>query len=374
MTVPLSVLDLSPIPEGADPATALRNTVDLAQHAERWGYKRFWVAEHHFVSVASSSPAVLIGQIAASTNTIHVGAAAVQLGQTTAIAVVESFGMLDAFHPGRIDLGVGRSGPRRRQNPKKAGDKPRTPKPVPPWREVDGVVVPSPFDITVLMRNPRLKAKLSVLQQPGAVPPDFADQVGDILALLAGTFDIDGVDAHAVPGEGAPLTPWVFGSSKGQSARVAAANGLPFVASYHLTPATALDAVEVYRAQFQPSAALAEPYVVVSADVVVAADSVTAQQLASSYGHWVYAIRAGDGAVPYPDPARVPPLTPEQEELVKDRTATQFVGDPDEVAHRLDALQRLTRADELVVTSVTHDHADRLRSHRLLAERWGIAP
>lgn len=370
MTVPLSILDLSPIPEGADTATALRNTVDLAQHAERWGYKRFWVAEHHFVSVASSSPAVLIGQIAASTTTIHVGAAAVQLGQTTAIAVVESFGMLDAFHPGRIDLGVGRSGQRRREA-QRAGDKPRTPKPVPPWREVDGVVVPSPFDVTVLMRNPRLKAKMSVLQQPEAVSPDFAEQVGDILALLAGTYEVDGVDAHAVPGEGARLTPWVFGSSKGQSAQVAAANGLPFVASYHITPATALDAVEVYRAAFRPSAALPEPYVVVSADVVVAADSGTAKHLASSYGHWVHSIRAGDGAVPYPDPDRVQPLTPEQDALVKDRIATQFVGDPDEVAHRLDTLRRVTGADELVVTSVTHDHADRLRSHQLLAERWG---
>ncbi|MDA2891582.1 LLM class flavin-dependent oxidoreductase [Mycolicibacterium sp. BiH015] len=371
MTVPLSILDLSPVPEGADPATALRNTVDLAQHAEHWGFKRFWVAEHHFVSVASSSPAALIGQIAASTSTIRVGAAAVQLGQTTAIAVVESFGILEAFHPGRIDLGVGRSGQRRREA-QKVGDKPRTPRPVPPWREVDGVVVPSPFDVTTLMRNPRLRAKMSVLQQPGAEAPDFGEQVGDILALLAGTYEIDGVDAHAVPGEGAPLTPWVFGSSKGQSAQVAAAYGLPFVASYHITPATALEAVEVYRAGFQPSAALAEPYVVVSADVVVAADSGTAKHLASSYGHWVYSIRAGDGAVPYPDPDRVHPLTAEQEELVKDRLATQFVGDPDEVAHRLDNLRRVTGADELVVTSVTHDHADRLRSHQLLAQRWGI--
>ncbi|MDG4663339.1 LLM class flavin-dependent oxidoreductase [Mycobacterium sp. 236(2023)] len=372
MTVPLSILDLSPVPAGSDPATALRNTVDLAQHAENWGYRRFWVAEHHFVSVASSSPAVLIGQIAASTSTIRVGAAAVQLGQTTAVAVVESFGMLDAFHPGRIDLGVGRSGQRRREA-QKEGERKREPKPIPPWREVDGVVVPPPFDITVLMRNPRLKAKMSVLQQPEAVAPDFGEQVSDILAMIAGTYDIDGVDAHAVPGEGAALTPWVFGSSKGQSARVAGANGLPFVASYHITPATALDAIDVYRSEFRPSAALSEPHVVVSADVVVAADSRTAKHLASSYGHWVYAIRAGDGAVPYPDPETVTPLTPEQAALVKDRTATQFVGDPDEVAHGLDNLRRVTGADELVVTSVTHDHADRLNSHRLIAQRWGIA-
>ena len=114
MTVPLSILDLAPISEGCDAATALRNTVDLAQHAEQWGYRRFWIAEHHFVAVASSSPAVLIGQIAAATDRIRVGAGAVQMGHTTASAVVESFAMLDAFYPGRIDLGVGRSGQRRR--------------------------------------------------------------------------------------------------------------------------------------------------------------------------------------------------------------------------------------------------------------------
>jgi alkanesulfonate monooxygenase SsuD/methylene tetrahydromethanopterin reductase-like flavin-dependent oxidoreductase (luciferase family) len=357
----------------------LRNTVDLAQHAEQWGFKRYWVAEHHFVSVASSSPAVLIGQIAAATKTIRVGAAAVQLGQTTAIAVVESFGMLDAFHPGRIDLGVGRSGQRRREAIKEGERPPKKPLRT-EWLDVDGVIVPPPFDMSVLMRNPRLRAKMSVLLgapparggQPEAVSPDFGEQVADILALIDGSYQVDGVDAHAVPGEASGLTPWVFGSSKGQSAQVAGANGLPFVASYHITPATALDAVAAYRAAFVPSAALAQPYVVVSADVVVADDSATARELASSYGHWVYSIRAGDGAVPYPAPETVEPLTDEQAELVKDRTATQFVGDPDEVADKLETLQRVTAADELVITSVTHRHADRLRSHELIAKRWGL--
>ena len=371
MTVPLSILDLAPISEGSDAATALRNTVDLAQHAEQWGFKRYWIAEHHFVAVASASPAVLIGQIAAATERIRVGAAAVQLGQTTAVAVVESFGMLDAFHPGRIDLGVGRSGQRRREALK---DKDGPPKPKPPteWRDVGGVVVPPPFDISALMRNPRLRARMSVLTQPEAVPPDFADQVGDILAMLDGSYRIGDIEAHATPGEGASLTPWVFGSSKGQSAQVAGARGLPFVASYHITPSTALDAVDAYRAAFQPSAALAEPYVVVSADIVVADDSATARHLASSYGHWVHSIRAGDGAIPYPDPDRVTPLSDEQLAVVKDRTATQFVGDADEVADKLDTLRRVTEADELVVTSVTHRHSDRLRSHELIAKRWGL--
>lgn len=368
MSVALSILDLSPIPEGADAATALRNTVDLAQHAERWGYRRYWVAEHHFVSVASSAPAVLIGQIAAATETIKVGAAAVQLGFTTAVAAVEAFGMLDAFHPGRIDLGLGRSAQRRREA---QGPKPKTePRPPQPWRDIDGVVVPAPFDLRALMRNPRLKARMSVLQQPEAVAPDFAQQVGDVLAMLDGTYAIGDVEAHVVPGEGAELTPWIFGSSPGESAKVAGAHGLPFVASYHITPATALDAIDVYRAAFRPSARLSAPYVVVSADVVVADDSATAHRLAASYGHWVYSIRAGDGAVPYPDPDRCAPLTPQQRAVVEDRIATQFVGDPDEVAERLQTLQKVTRADELVITSVTHRHADRLRSHELIAERW----
>jgi alkanesulfonate monooxygenase SsuD/methylene tetrahydromethanopterin reductase-like flavin-dependent oxidoreductase (luciferase family) len=369
MTVPLSILDLSPISEGADAATALRNTVDLAQHAEQWGYKRFWVAEHHFVAVASAQPAVLIGQIAAATNTIRVGAAAVQLGQTTAIAVIEGFGILDAFHPGRIDLGVGRSGQRRREAITAPTAEPEQPR---EWRDVEGVVIPPPFDISALMRNPRLRAKMSVLQQPEAIAPDFADQVDDIVAMIEGRYLIGDVDAHATPGEGAALTPWVFGSSKGQSAQVAGARGLPFVASYHITPATALEAIEAYRSAFRPSATLSQPYVVVSADIVVADDKETARHLASTYGHWVHSIRAGDGAIPYPDPDTVEPLSDDQLEVVKDRTATQFVGDAEEVATKLETLQRVTGADELVVTSVTHDHSDRLRSHELLAKRWGL--
>lgn len=369
--VPLSVLDLAPVSAGSDVATALRNTVDLAQHVEGWGYSRYWVAEHHFVAVASASPAVLIGQIAAATNTIHVGAAAVQLGFTTAPAVVESFGMLEAFYPGRIDLGVGRSGQKRAEAQQQAPAEQPTAEV--PWREVDGVVVPPPFDVSALMRSERNRATSGLLQQPGAVAPDFADQLTDILAMVNGTYTVSGFDVHAVPGEGSGLTPWIFGSSKGQSAQVAGELGLPFVASYHITPATALDAIGAYRNAFRPSAALAEPYLVVSADVLAADDSATAARLASSYGHWVYSIRAGGGAVPYPDPATSAPLTEEQQALVVDRTKTQFVGNADEVVAGLETLQQATGADELVITSVAFDHRDRLRSHELIAKRWGLS-
>jgi alkanesulfonate monooxygenase SsuD/methylene tetrahydromethanopterin reductase-like flavin-dependent oxidoreductase (luciferase family) len=367
--IPLSILDLAPISAGSDAATALRNTIDLAQRAERWGYRRFWIAEHHFVGVASSAPAVLIGQIAAATNTIRVGAAAVQLSHTTAAAVVESFGMLEAFHPGRIDLGVGRGQRRDTGFKPKQSSRARTPR---QWREVDGVVIPLPFDLRGLLDKERVQATMGILQQPEAVSPDFAEQLADILAMLDGTYEVEGFDVHAVPGERSGLTPWVFGSTRGQSARVAGARGLPFVASYHITPATALEAIDAYRDTFVPSATLARPYVVVSADIVVADDSATARRLAAGYGQWVYSIRTGVGAVPYPGPGDCPPLTDEQLPVVKDRLETQFVGDPDEVAERLSALQRLTGADELVVTSVTFRHSDRLRSHELIAEKWGL--
>jgi alkanesulfonate monooxygenase SsuD/methylene tetrahydromethanopterin reductase-like flavin-dependent oxidoreductase (luciferase family) len=369
--VPLSILDLVPISAGSDAATALNNTIELAQHAERWGFRRFWVAEHHFVAVAAASPAVLIGQIAAATNTIRVGSAAIQLSHTTAAAVVEGFGMLDAFYPGRIDLGLGRSA-QRRIDPKAPPRRPRKPEPPREWREVDGVVIPPPFDLRGLLGGGRAQATMSILQQPEAVAPDFAEQVGDIMAMLAGTYEVGGFDVHAVPGEGAALIPWIFGSSKGRSAQVAGALGLPFVASYHITPSTALEAVDAYRAAFVPSAALPRPYVVLSADIVVADDSATAKHLASSYGQWVYSIRAGGGAIPYPDPDDCVALTDEQLAVVIDRITTQFVGNPDEVAERLETLQRATGADELVVTSVTHRQEDRLRSHELIAKRWGL--
>jgi alkanesulfonate monooxygenase SsuD/methylene tetrahydromethanopterin reductase-like flavin-dependent oxidoreductase (luciferase family) len=376
-TVPLSILDLAPISAGSDAATALRNTIDLAQHAEQWGYRRFWIAEHHFVAVASSAPAVLIGQIAAATNTIRVGSGAVQLGHTTAAAVVESFGMLEAFYPGRIDLGVGRSGQRRRKPKRQDAQSPRppaTPKPPPQWRDIDGVVVPPPFDLRTLLNVEKVGATQAILQQPEALAPDFDEQLGDILSMLSGSYQTGGFDVHVVPGERSGLTLWVFGSSKGKSARTAGALGLPFVASYHITPGTALEAIEAYRDAFVPSATLSQPYVVISADVVVADDSATARHLASSYGHWVYSIRTGDGAMPYPYPDHCPALTAEQHAAVNDRLATQCVGDADEVTQRLAALQRVSGADELVVTSVTYRHEDRLRSHELLAKRWGLQP
>lgn len=366
--VPLSVLDLAPVSAGSTVPQALRNTVDLARQVEEWGYERYWVAEHHFVATASSSPAVLVGLIAAATNKIRVGSAAVQLGFTTAAAVVESFGTVDALYPGRIDLGLGRSGQRRAEVLAGAVDPPSPRSP----HTIDGVLFPPPFATSGLLKSERVLASLGALQQPGAQAPDFADQLDDITALLADTYRRQGVSLTARPGAGAELEVWLFGSSAGPSAREAGARGLPFVANYHVSPGTTLDAVAEYRAAFTPSQALSAPYVAVSADVVVGESNSHAEELSSSFPQWVYSIRSGQGAIEYPDPATAVPLTAEQYELVADRVDTQFVGSAATVSGKLDGLQSATGADELVVTSVTHDHADRLRSYELLGKEWGL--
>lgn len=367
--VPLSVLDLSPISEGSTAGQALRNTLDLARQAEEWGYERYWVAEHHFVAAASSSPAVLIGLIAAATNRIRVGSAAVQIGHHTAASVVESFGTVDAVYPGRIDLGIGRSGQRRAEA--LAGKD--APEPEHEEKVVEGILFPKPFQSGTLILSERLQAAGEVLQQPEATAPDFEQQLDDIVAFIRGDFTTDtGVPLTATPGAGADVELWLFGSSRGQSAQVAGARGLPFVANYHVSPGTTLDAVEAYRAAFVPSESLDSPYVVVSADAVVGETDDEAAYLASSFGQWVYSIRSGRGAIPYPDPKTAAPLTEEQTVVVADRIATQFVGSAATVAEKLDGLQRATGAAELVVTSATYDHRDRLRSYELLGKEWGL--
>ncbi len=367
--VPLSVLDLAPVTEGSTPQESVRRSIELAQVAEAAGYRRFWLAEHHFVSVASSSTTTLIALVAAATRRIRVGSAAVQAGHHTAASIVEAFGTVDAVHPGRLDLGLGRSGQRRTEllGPSGAPSRPREPE-----RVVDGLLIPEPFPVEKLLTSPLVAATTRAVEFDGARQPDFADAVSDVIALLRGDFAVEDVPLRAVPGEGAGVEIWIFGSSKGQSAQVAGHEGLPFVANYHVSPSTVLEATEAYRTSFRPSDRLAEPYVVVSADVVVAEDDSTARHLASTYGHWVYDIRSGAGAGDYLDPATAPPLSDDQRAVVDDRVRTQFVGSPSTVAERLDTLARVTGADELVITSVTHDFEDRKRSHRLLAREWGL--
>jgi alkanesulfonate monooxygenase SsuD/methylene tetrahydromethanopterin reductase-like flavin-dependent oxidoreductase (luciferase family) len=378
--IPLSILDLAPITSGSTAGDALRNSIDLAQQAEVAGYHRYWLAEHHFTpGVASAAPALLIGQIAAATSSIRVGSGAVQTGHQTPISIVEQFGILDALFPGRIDLGLGRSGQKRAEM-LAAADATRDRDGEPERRRrdrqarvVDGLLIPKPFSYAALARSTRLRYLTALLQQPGAQTPDYRDEVEQILALIDGTATSpDGEAVVAVPGARAGVEPWIFGSSRGASAEVAGERGLPFVASYHITPATVLDAVEAYQSAFVASDRWPHPHVAVSADVVVADDEATARQLASPYGLWVRSIRTGQGAVPFPTPVEAAQhrWTDEDRELVADRVETQFVGSPDTVADQLETLARVTGADELVVTTITHRHADRVRSHQLLAQEW----
>ncbi|WP_460365815.1 LLM class flavin-dependent oxidoreductase [Actinocorallia lasiicapitis] len=368
MSVPLSILDLAPVRSGSGPAEALRESIALARRADELGYLRYWLAEHHFApGVASSAPQVLIALIAAATSRIRVGSGAVQTGHWTPLAVAEQFGTIDALYPGRIDLGLGRSGQRRKEllagpAPVRAGE-----------RTVDGLLLPKPFDFTILAGSPVVRLLAALLQQPGAESPEFTGQVDDLLALLDGSFTLpDGTAARVVPGAGADLAVWILGSSGGESARVAGARGLPFAANYHVAPAHVLEAVDAYRAAFQPSKALAAPYVVVSADVLVAPSDAEARELAAPHALWVRSIRRELRAIPYPSPAEAAGHRWSEEDLrlVDDRIRTRFVGSPATVVERLETLRRVTGADELLVTTVAHEHAHRVRSYELLAEAW----
>ncbi|MFI9047185.1 LLM class flavin-dependent oxidoreductase [Streptomyces sp. NPDC053427] len=371
MSTPLGVLDLVPISSGSTATDALRNSLDLARQAERFGYARYWFAEHHLnPGVAGTSPAVVLALTAAATSTIRLGSGAVQLGHRTALSTVEEFGLIDALHPGRLDLGLGRSGGR---PPGPTTTPLPTATPVVDGRAPNGLRIPPRFSFEHLLGSPRVALQRRLLQQPGAGSQDYGEQVDDILALLAGTYrSADGLEAHVVPGEGADVQVWILGSSGGLSAEVAGRNGLRFAANYHVSPATVLEAAEGYRAAFQPSDVLDKPYVSVSADVVVAEDDETARELATGYGVWVRSIRTAEGAIEFPTPeqARSHAWTDTDRALVADRVETQFVGSPARVADQLEQLQEATGADELLITTITHGHADRVRSYELLAEEW----
>ena len=367
-STPLAVLDLVPISSGSTAAKALRNSVDLARACEYFGYARYWFAEHHLnPGVAGTSPAVVLALTAAATSTIRIGSGAVQMGHRTALSTVEEFGLIDALHPGRLDLGLGRSG-RPRGVPVTVGA------PAPGARRADnGLLIPPRFSPERLLRSPRVAMQKALLQPPGAEPQDYTSQVTDLLALLRGTYrSADGVEGHAVPGEGADVQVWILGSSGGESAQVAGENGLRFAANYHVSPATVLEAADGYRAAFRPSAELDRPYVSVSADVVVAPSEAEARELASGYGLWVRSIRMGAGAIEFPAPAqaRAYVWSDADRQLVADRVDTQFVGNPAQVANQLERLRDATGADELIITTITHDHADRVRSYQLLAAEW----
>ncbi len=397
--VPLSVLDLSPVSSGSTPADALRRTLDLAQAAERAGYRRYWLAEHHLnPGVAGASPAVVAALVAQATSAIRVGSAAVILGNYSPLQVAEQWGTIAALHPGRVDLGIGRSGIGRaggagrpgaaapgradagglapaEQSPPAPTGAPVSPAPgeTGRWQVVDGVVIPPVRPTAYDPARLALQARLL-----GRAPGDgdgFGADVRDILAFFAGTYRApEGRPVAVTPAEGTDVQLWVHGSSAGPSAQLAGELGLPYGANYHVAPATLLESVAAYRAAFTPSAGLPEPYVIVSVDVVVGVDDEAARALAAGYGPWVQSIRSGQGAIPYPDAHEARTIqaawSPEDHAAVRDRTETQLVGSPQAVVTRLAALQRLTGADELLVTTVTHRHEDRVRSYELLSEAW----
>ncbi|WP_454048585.1 LLM class flavin-dependent oxidoreductase [Cellulomonas sp. Marseille-Q8402] len=387
--VPLSVLDLAVVPEGGTGTQAVRAAVDLAVDLDRLGYHRVWYAEHHLSpGVGSAAPAVLAAAVAARTQRIRVGSGAVLLSTTSPLIAAEQFGTIAALHPGRVDLGLGRAfTPPPGAGASGASGAPVVPvvpaRPAAGARVVDGLYVPPapPVDGSDSVLRERLLAQKRVVGA-SRTPAAFREELELVLGLRAGTYaEADGTRHVAPPVEGAELDVWVLASSAGESARVAGELGLPIAANFHVSPATTLDTIAAYRAAFRPGV-LAEPYVVVSADVLVAETPERARELATPFADWVLSIRRGAaGAIAYPRPGDAVPWAErdaDERAVVADRVDTRVVGDPETVVARLETLQRVTGADELLLTTATHDPADARRSFALLAEAWrrpaGAAP
>ncbi|MGQ0481043.1 MAG: LLM class flavin-dependent oxidoreductase [Pseudonocardia sp.] len=329
---PLSVLDLAPVGVGSTAGAALGSTVELARATERLGYHRFWVAEHHNMpGIASSAPAVLLAHLAAATSTMRVGSGGVMLPNHPPLVVAEQFGMLEALHPGRVDLGIGRA--------------PGT----------------DPVTAQALRRSTN---------------PLSADEFPEQLTELMGYFGGAGPrGVTAVPGSGDLPQVWLLGSS-GYSAQVAGLLGLPFAFAHHFSAANTLPALALYRESFARGAAtraaagptrLAEPYAMVCASVLAAEDDDRARYLAGPGALSFLQLRLGKpGRVPTPEEAAAYPYSEQERRFVDDRLASQIIGGPQTVAKGIAALMEATRADELMITTLVHDPADRLRSVELV--------
>ncbi|WP_207904580.1 LLM class flavin-dependent oxidoreductase [Agromyces fucosus] len=387
--VPLAVLDLVPIADGDTAGGALRNSIDLARHAEAFGYARYWLAEHHLnPGVAGSAPHTLLGIIAGATERIRVGTAATILGNYEPLQVAEAFGTVASLWPDRVDLGLGRSG---FPPPASAGAAASAPAASPPAaapaaepavaasgalvnRIVEGLVVPPVRPFHTDRARFALQGRL-LGREPGDAAR-FADTVDDLLAFFAGDYEGDGIAVTVQPAEGSGVQVWIHGSTAGESARIAGRLGLPYGANYHVAPSGVIESLAEYRAHFQPSAGLDRPHTIVSVDVVVAETDAEAHRIAAGYAEWVLSIREGQGAVPYPRPEEALPdsaLASIELTAVQDRLDTRFVGSPETVVGLLETLQRVTGADELLVTTITHDHDARVASYRLLADAWSGA-
>ncbi len=320
---PFSVLDLAPIPEGSTPGEALRRSLDLAQHAERWGYRRFWLAEHHnMAGIASAATAVVIAHVAAGTRTIRVGSGGIMLPNHSPLVIAEQFGTLESLHPGRIDLGLGRA----------PGTDQRT---------------------------------LRALRRSYEAAENFPQDVLELQALLGPLRP--GQAVQAVPGTDTNVPLWILGSSL-FGAQLAAMLGLPFAFASHFAPDALMPALEMYRSRFEPSAQLDRPYAMVGVNVVAADTDAEARRLFTSLQQsFTRMIRNTRGQLPPPIDDIEAFWRPGEAAHVAGMLACAFTGSRETVRAGLERFVAETGADELMVAGAIFDHGARLRSYELLA-------
>ena len=318
-----SVLDLAPVREGGSVSETYRNSLDLAQHAEKWGFTRFWLAEHHNMpGIASAATSVLIGHIAAGTSTIRVGAGGVMLPNHTALLIAEQFGTLESLFPGRIDLGVGRAPGSDGAGARALGYK--------------------------------------------TVEEDFPCQVGELLAYLAPA--APGQRLIAYPGVGTDVPVWLLGSST-YSARLAAQYGLPFAFASHFAPMLLLEALEIYRAEFRPSQYLARPCTIAGVPLVAAESDAVARKLATSgQQRHLRLIRGATVFVPPPVESMDGLWSPAEQFAVESRLGAAAIGGPETLRRRLGDFLEQTGVDELIFVSDLYEHRLRLRSFEIAAD------
>jgi luciferase family oxidoreductase group 1 len=325
---PLSVLDPSPIIEGGSPELSLRNTLDLARNAEQWGYKRFWLAEHHnWIGMASSATPVVMGRVASITEKMRIGSGAMLLSHYSPLSVAEQFGTLEAFFPGRIDLGLGRA----------------------PGTD-------------------RLTA--NVLRQRVAGEPEFDERLQELIAYLHGTgttISNGRHSIHAIPGELAKVPIWLLGSAF-YSAELAGKLGLPFSFAGHFAPGNMMEALAVYRESFRPSLMLDKPYVLLSVQVAAADTEKEAQKLATSMYQKFLLLTRGQAAPLQPPVDSMDALwSADERRGVEEQLFTSVIGDPSGIKQQLQELIETTKADEIMAHTEIFDHEARLRSYELLA-------
>ena len=321
---PFSVLDLAPVPEGFTTSDALRNTRDLAQHAERWGYNRYWLAEHHnMVGIASAATSVVIGHVAGGTKTMRVGAGGIMLPNHSPLVIAEQFGTLDALFPGRIDLGVGRA----------PGTDQRT--------------------LRALRRDPM-------------AADTFPQDVLELQALLAPVQPDQAI--RAVPGAGSNVPIWILGSSL-FGAQLAAMLRLPYAFASHFAPGALMQALQVYRERFQPSAQLDRPYAMVGVNVIAADTDEEARHLFTSpQQSFTNLFRGARGKLQPPIDDMETYWTPSEKAQAMNMLSCSFVGSAKTVREGLEGFIAETGADEVMVASAIYEHGKRLRSYEILSD------